>query len=676
MNQIVGAASPLLGTNTLGLGANTPWSSNGVVTLGMTNQWHFYVVTNNALNSDGLSFDVTNAAFVTFSPETLSIPRMGVFAGSQVDATRAEADIDVYVTTDPTLTNLNPVAISNCLAGGQIGFSSPPGVKFYGASLGRGGVEYVVDNGGSKPGQVYYVGIKSEDQMASEYDFIPLFSNIPFSQLDANGNETVNGLPVPINIPDGTPANPGVNFVFGIAIFPITVGDLTVTITNTHQNFGDLYGTLTHSGGAAASTVDVLNNHDGWGSVTNQAFVYNEANVPSGVLTNPYPTTSDGPGSLRNFFGKDGSGVWQLTEMDDALTQTGSVQRFTMFIKKQQPLGHGSGVTNTVAAQQWSYNFVDVPPGATNLTISVTNLNGTLTNPLAILPLDAYVKLGALPTTNNFDKMMVVPTTPTTPPPGSSLSIGPTDVPPLQPGRYWIGVWNTNAIGTPDQTYSLFATILPEILLATNTDWASTNASMFLDDAVAYSGIYVTNNQPIVSLNVGIETRDPRISDLVFHLISPGGTRVLLMENRGGTSTNGAGVTVLVTNIITTTNAIFTTNGFDGLAAQDYPAGSSFANGWVVTSNQVSVVTDPTNAWQGSNYLALANGSISTNLTTVPGLFYTISFPYRGPGIAGWWRAESNAVDSIYGNNGILSLTSTDTIVWTNGFEGGGPGNY
>ena len=123
MNQMVGAGPPLLGTNTLGVGTNTPWASTGVVTLGMTNQWHFYVVTNNALDSAGSSVDVTNAAFVTFSPETLSIPREGVFAGSQANATRPEADIDLFVTTDPTLTNLNPVVLSNCLAGGQVGLS-------------------------------------------------------------------------------------------------------------------------------------------------------------------------------------------------------------------------------------------------------------------------------------------------------------------------------------------------------------------------------------------------------------------------------------------------------------------------------------------------------------------------------------------------------------------------
>ena len=44
------------------------YGGNAQVTLGMTNQWHFYVVTNNAADSSGDYSDVTNAAFVTFSP--------------------------------------------------------------------------------------------------------------------------------------------------------------------------------------------------------------------------------------------------------------------------------------------------------------------------------------------------------------------------------------------------------------------------------------------------------------------------------------------------------------------------------------------------------------------------------------------------------------------------------
>ena len=51
-------------------------------------------------------------------------------------------------------------------------------------------------------------------------------------------------------------------------------------------------------------------------------------------------------------------------------------------------------------------------------------------------------------------------------------------------------------------------------------------------------------------MNAGIVVQHPRISDLVFHLISPDGTRVLLMENRGGQSTNGAGAIVVTTNLV------------------------------------------------------------------------------------------------------------------------------
>jgi hypothetical protein len=72
-NQLVGANTPLLGT-----------------TNGIANQWHFYVVTNTT------SF--SNAAFVTFLPPTLSVPRLGVPDGcGQCDACRPT----LYVSTSP-----------------------------------------------------------------------------------------------------------------------------------------------------------------------------------------------------------------------------------------------------------------------------------------------------------------------------------------------------------------------------------------------------------------------------------------------------------------------------------------------------------------------------------------------------------------------------------------------
>ena len=54
--------------------------------------------------------------------------------------------------------------------------------------------------------------------MASEYAFMPIFTDTPFSPLDQNGNQIVNGLLLPVNIPDGSPAHPGVTNVFALAI--------------------------------------------------------------------------------------------------------------------------------------------------------------------------------------------------------------------------------------------------------------------------------------------------------------------------------------------------------------------------------------------------------------------------------------------------------------------------
>jgi subtilisin-like proprotein convertase family protein len=546
LHQTVGANPSLLGTNTVNVGTNTQWASSGEVTLGMTNQWHFYVVTNHATDASGVAADVTNAAFAVFQPPTLSIPRMGVFAGSPANSTRVEADIDLYVSTDPTLLVLNPTVISNCLNGGQINMSSPAGVNgvFYGSSLTRGGAEFVVDSN-STPGQVYYVGVKSEDQMASEYSFVPIFTSVPFSSQDQNGDQHVYGAPVPVDIPDGTTEHPGINYVFGFALYPVNIANITATNVFTHENFGDLYGTLTHEG-ATGPTKSVLNNHNGLGTINNYQIVYDDA---YNFVTQPTVNTNtptDPPGNLQTFYGQDGSGMWILTELDDANTQTGSVRNFGMFIKMRHPLTNGSSDTNTVGPQQWFYDFVDVPPGATNLTINVTNLNGAPINALLVEPLFVFVQLGVQPTTNNFDKAMVIPIAP--PPPGNSMSIGPADVPPLEPERYWIGVFNPN----PDpQTFKVSVATLPANPTSPLTDFAITGNSPLTDDAVSVSNtIDIASTESIVSVNVGIRVDHPRISDLVFHLIAPDGTRYLLMENRGGDTTNGAGATYVITNTV------------------------------------------------------------------------------------------------------------------------------
>src|SRR5262249_34216527 len=116
LHQHAGANTPLLGTNTIPLLND----ANAVITRGMTNQWHFYILSND------LSFP--NVAFVTFTPPELAVPRMGVTNVDNPDnATRPEADIDLYVSTDAQLTNLSPIAL----------FSADK-------SVGRGGTEFIV----------------------------------------------------------------------------------------------------------------------------------------------------------------------------------------------------------------------------------------------------------------------------------------------------------------------------------------------------------------------------------------------------------------------------------------------------------------------------------------------------------------------------------------------------
>ena len=194
----------------------------------------------------------------------------------------------------------------------------------------------------------------------------------------------------------------------------------------------------------------------------------------------------------------------------------------------------------------------------------------------------------------------------------------------------------------------VFATITLPFVPA-QTIYSSTDTPIpILDDAVTTDAINVPDDQTISGMDVAIAVLHPRISDLVFHLISPDGTRELLMENRGGTDPSGAGGVATVT-----TNTALASD-FDTVAPGDYAAGQP-VGGWIVAGNQVSVQTDPVNAYTGnSNLLALANGTLYTTLATVPGQTYTLTFAYHGPGIQGWWRAESNVVDSAYGDNGIL----------------------
>jgi hypothetical protein len=81
-----------------------PATSNQTITLGAASQWRFYVFTNDTV--------FTNLAFATFASSTLSVPRPGLPSGSLSNQLRLEADLDLYVSQDASLTNLDVAAIS------------------------------------------------------------------------------------------------------------------------------------------------------------------------------------------------------------------------------------------------------------------------------------------------------------------------------------------------------------------------------------------------------------------------------------------------------------------------------------------------------------------------------------------------------------------------------------
>ena len=89
--------------------------------------------------------------------------------------------MDLYVGQDPTLTNLNPAAIFNASK-----------------SVSRTGTQKVLLTN-SSPGQVYYIGVKAEDQQGGQYGFVGTVSlTNSFNQTDTNGNTILTVLtPLP-----------------------------------------------------------------------------------------------------------------------------------------------------------------------------------------------------------------------------------------------------------------------------------------------------------------------------------------------------------------------------------------------------------------------------------------------------------------------------------------------
>lgn len=528
-NQRVGANAPLLGTNNV--------TTNGL-SVGITNQWKFYVVTN--------SSSFTNVAFLISQQTDLATPRMGVFAGNFANGTRRYADLDLYVSTDPNLTNLSPLTLDTA-----------------DRSLSRNdisGDEYIVLTNAQK---LYYVGVKSEDQQAGQFDFFAIFTQLPIGAEDANG--FVRAYPMlGYDIPDGSPTQPG-GTRFVALPRPSTTGSAEtvrrVVITNNvyHENYGDIISSVNHN-----SRTVVLDNHRSLPSPPYPLppgpyqFLYDD----SGQRDFPNPIAPDGPGKFEDYMGERPGGPWYFTYSDDALSQVGHVNDIRIRLDRQ--CDNECELTNRIDGFTWLYFTKDVSVEATNLIITLTNI--TPTDPK---PLELYVRKDRRPTQLAYDFRKTIN------PPGDKLVIDKSQLPPLAAGRYFIGVFNPNSApqefvlridvetGPPPQSYP----------------FGTSGNQPLVDDAVNNSTIVVTNDMLIGEVDVGLRIDHPRVSDLAVTLISPSGTRVLLVENRGGTTTNGFGSSLTVTNFIP-------------VAANGGPASNSVAIDTGATTGKIAIDYD------------------------------------------------------------------------------------
>ena len=484
LNQRVGANSPLLG------GTN-----------GQSRQWQFYVFTNlpgTTTNGDIVFTNGSNVVFVTFPVGNLSRSRTN------------GPDIDLYVSKNPALTNLEPSVIAAAKK-----------------STTRGGDELVYYIGEPiSADNVFYVGVKSEDHEASEYGFVGISTDQPLTDTDENGFRKPLTIPLRQPIPDGSPNNPGLGLYLAISIVPEPIRAVYAGVTTTHENYPDLASTLSH-----LRKSSVLQNHTrlfGRQSGTNLSVIYDDTG--SGLFGSQ---PSDGPGTLLNLLGETGAGAWFLQTVDDSLGYSGQINNLSLSLV---PNDFGEDfVSRCIRGGFIGLEVLDVPPEASRMTVTVTNIDPSL-------PLEIFIKREQFPDifdpANNDKYAQLVGK-------GGSVSIGVRDVPPLEAGRYFIAVYNPNPVLV---CYKIKAHLERNLDASFTKTFVSKQLGLISDAAIRSSGIDVDDPRKVTSMDVGVRLNHSRLSDLSLRLSNPNGYGAVLFENRGDLGATNLGNTIVTTN--------------------------------------------------------------------------------------------------------------------------------
>ena len=469
---------------------------------GQTNQWKFYVFTNTFVEVDNpVLTNGPNVAFTTFLAPNLSSPKRNL-----------SADVDLYVSRgDAGLLSLNPASIENASI-----------------SADEGGTESVIFTD-AEIGEIFYVGVKAEDQKGAEFSIMGISTDQPFSTVDDDGNHRFPGFPVGNLIPDGTPMLPGFEPVVVPGGQDILIQNVTVEASYYSENFGDILGKLSHNNKAV-----VLNNHsqnfglpivDG-ATALYDSFIYDDSN--SGQIVSVGVTTSDGPGDLTQFIGDSAGGPWIFNLFDNAINNRTSLESFEVVVRELIDLNNGP-INGSVLPQRFEFFAVEVPGTATSLEVFLSNIQPNL-------PLDLYVRRDLVPTLIEFDKSVSIT------PPGGSLTLTPNDSPPLNGGRYFVGVFNPNA---ETVSFTLNTVITDDAdgvdLSVIALGLTPEEAIPILDHGTTESVLRVDEDERIGEMRVGVRVDHPRVSDLSFRIQSPQGDRFLLSEARGGVEADQLG---------------------------------------------------------------------------------------------------------------------------------------
>ena len=496
--QVLTNGTPVLGIRA---GANSPLINDP---LGQSNQWRFFVFTNTpgatTAIGDFVLTNGSNIAFITFPVGELSHSRTN------------EPDIDIYVSLNPGLTNLDPGVIARAYK-----------------STSQGASEQVVFSNAPPTTAVYYIGVKSEDHEGTEFGFIGVSTDQPFDS-NVNGVPTPFALPLTPGIPDGTPKKPGKGLYLAISTQSKRLRKVVATDTVRHQRFPDLLGNLKHK-----NTYAVLNNHGLLGGLISQ--------TNPGVTTTYEDTKStkygktrhtDGPGSLVNFIGQSGQGPWFLSMIDNASGNTGRISNFRLGLVPND--FSSEFVSRCVDAYSDEVEFIEIPTDAVQLDVTISNMSPALS-------LEVYIKRDDIPdpaSPTNSDKYATIQ------PPGGTLSLSVHDVPPLVAGRYFILVHNPN--GT-QVCYQIKGVVQRNLASKITRVYSSSNILEVLpDQARAFNSVAVEENRPVTEVQVGLRVDHARESDLSIRLTDPAGTSTVLFENRGGGDASGLGTTTLYTN--------------------------------------------------------------------------------------------------------------------------------